>query len=63
MLEKGEIDCVAGCFTMTGRENQYNWAGPYMKSRQVVAVNPSSDITSLADLEGKVVAVHGNYAP
>lgn len=26
LLEKGEIDCVAGCFTMTGRENQYNWA-------------------------------------
>lgn len=63
LLEKGEIDCVAGCFTMTGRENQYNWAGPYMKSRQVVAVNPSSDITSLADLEGKVVAVQATTRP
>ena len=48
---------------MTGRENQYNWAGPYMKSRQVVAVNPSSDITSLADLEGKAVAVQATTRP
>ena len=32
-LENGEIDCLWGCFSMTGREELYAWAGPYMKSR------------------------------
>ena len=39
MLDAGEIDCVWGSFSMDGREEEYNWAGPYMVSRQVVAVN------------------------
>ena len=55
LLATGELDCVAGCFSMTGREADYRWAGPYMKSRQVVAVEPSSSITSFADLEGKAL--------
>ena len=38
-LENKEIDCLWGCFSMDGRENDYKWAGPYMVSRQVVAVN------------------------
>ena len=42
---------------MDGRENEYRWAGPYMISRQVVAVNMESDIYSLEDLEGKTIAV------
>ena len=48
---------------MTGRESEYKWAGPYMKSRQVVAVDPVSDIYTLADLEGKVVAVQSTTKP
>ena len=40
LLATGELDCIAGCFSMTGREADYHWAGPYMKSRQVVAVEP-----------------------
>ncbi len=63
LLADGTIDCVAGCFTMTGRESEYRWAGPYMRSRQVVAVNTSSDIKTLADLEGKVVAVQSTTRP
>lgn len=63
LLASGEIDCLMGCFSMTGRESDYNWAGPYMRSRQVVAVNPSSDIETLADLEGKVVAVQVTSKP
>ncbi len=63
LLAAGTIDCAAGCFSMTGREKEYRWAGPYMRSRQVVAVNPSSDIYALADLEGKVVAVQTTTKP
>lgn len=59
----GELDCIAGCFSMTGREADYRWAGPYMKSRQVVAVEPPSAITSFADLEGKSVAVQSTTKP
>lgn len=57
LLESGNIDCIASCFSMSGRESKYRWAGPYMKSRQVVAVAPESDIKTLADLKGKTVAV------
>lgn len=63
LLATGELDCVAGCFSMTGREADYRWAGPYMKSRQVVAVEPSSLITSFADLEGKSIAVQSTTKP
>lgn len=63
MLSSGELDCIAGCFSMTGREADYRWAGPYMKSRQVVAVEPSSSITSFADLEGKNIAVQSTTKP
>ena len=63
LLESGELDCVMGSFSMTGRENEYRWAGPYLASRQVVAVDPESDIYTLADLEGKVVAVQSTTKP
>ena len=63
LLESGEIDCIWSSFTMTGREDQYRWAGPYMISRQVVAVNESSDIYKLSDLKGKVVAVQSTTKP
>ena len=57
LLESGEIDCVWGCFSMAGREQQYQWAGPYMLSRQVIAVNANSGIYTWDDLAGKTVAV------
>lgn len=63
LLAKGEIDCIWSCFTMTDRENEYNWAGPYMKSRQVVAVNVDSDIKTFKDLKGKVIAVQSTTKP
>ena len=63
LLESGEIDCIWSSFTMTGREDEYRWAGPYMISRQVVAVNPGSEITQLSDLEDKVVAVQSTTKP
>lgn len=56
-LKNGEIDCLWSCFTMTGREDKYDWVGPYMYSRQVVAVQSDSDIYSLNDLKDKSIAV------
>ncbi|VYT82470.1 Histidine-binding periplasmic protein precursor [Collinsella aerofaciens] len=63
LLANGELDCVMGSFSMTGRENEYRWAGPYLASRQVVAVDPESDIYTLADLKDKVVAVRSTTKP
>ena len=63
LVESGAIDCIWGCFSMTGREDQYRWAGPYMLSRQVVAVNRDSDIYRLSDLAGKVIAVQTTTKP
>lgn len=56
-LSDGTIDCIWSCYSMTGREDKYQWAGPYMYSRQVIAVQTDSDIYSLSDLEGKNVGV------
>lgn len=63
LLADGDIDCLWCCFSMNGREENYRWAGPYMRSRQVVAVMPDSDITSLSELEGKTMAVHATTEP
>lgn len=51
-LSSGQADCLWGSFTMTGREDLYQWAGPYLYSRQMVAVRANSDIHTLADLAG-----------
>ena len=52
-----------GCFSMEGRLDDYRWAGPYIASRQVVAVNENSDIYKLSDLEGKNLAVQSTTKP
>ena len=63
LVESGGIDCIWGSFSMDGREDEYQWAGPYMLSRQVVAVNPDSTIRTLADLEDKTLAVQSTTKP
>lgn len=63
LIEYGDIDCIWGCFSIDGRENEYNWTELYMISRQVVAVNRSSDIYRLSDLEGKTIAVQSTTKP
>ena len=63
LVESGAIDCIWGCFSMDGRENMYRWAGPYMVSRQVVAVSADSDIRTLSDLAGKTVMVQSTSKP
>lgn len=62
-LDKGIIDCLWGSFTMTGREDKYLWAGPYMASYQVVMVGADSPIQTLSDLKGKSVAVQTTTKP
>ena len=62
-LALGNVDCLWGSFTMTGREDLYQWAGPYLFSRQVVVVRADSDIWTLADLAGKRVAVQATSKP
>lgn len=63
LLLNGDIDCIWSCFTMDGREDEYNWAGPYMSSEQVIAVNDDSDIYTLDDLNGKIIAVQSATKP
>lgn len=63
VLASGEVDCLWGCFSMTGREDRYSWAGPYMTSREVVAVREDSGIERLADLADKRIAVQATTMP
>lgn len=63
LLKNGDLDCVMGCFSMEGRLDDYQWAGSYMVSRQVVAVNPESNIYHLQDLAGKTLAVQSTTKP
>ena len=63
LVEDGAIDCAWGSFSMNGREDEYTWAGPYLHSRQVVAVRTGSDIYKLTDLEGKTLVVQSTTKP
>lgn len=63
LLSSHAIDCVWGSFSMNGREDKYRWAGPYMKSRIVIAVNKDSDIYTIEDLWDKTVAVQAASKP
>ena len=57
LLQDGTVDCLWAGFSMNGREDLYQWSGPYMRSCQVVAVRADSNIHELADLAGKRVGV------
>lgn len=63
LLSSHTIDCIWGSFSMNGREDKYKWAGPYMKSRIVIAVNKDSDIYTTEDLLDKTVAVQAASKP
>ena len=63
LLASGEIDCIWGSFSMNGRENDYNWAGPYLFSNQSVMVRASSKIYALSDLADKNISVQITSKP
>jgi len=55
-LTSGNIDCIWNGFTMTEeRLDAYAWTSPYMNNAQVVVVSADSGITTLDDLEGRVI--------
>lgn len=62
-LEEGTIDCLWGSFTMTEREKQYQWSGPYLYSRQMIVVWATGKIWRLQDLKGKRIAVQTTSKP
>lgn len=59
MLDSGAIDFIWNGFTYEGRENDYEWTVKYLNNSIVVLTN-KSDITSLASLAGKAVAVQSD---
>lgn len=63
LVENGTIDCIWSSFSMNGREDEYTWAGPYLRSRQVVAVRTGSSIHHLQDLEDKTLVVQSTTKP
>ena len=63
LVDDGTIDCIWSSFSINGREDEYRWSGPYMVSRQVVAVPEDSGITCLADLAGKRVVLQSTTKP
>ena len=46
LLADGTIDCLWSSYSMNGREDKYQWAGPYLYSRQMVAVRKESEINT-----------------
>jgi polar amino acid transport system substrate-binding protein len=54
---QGKFEAVASAATITPeREKEVAFSDPYYLSEQAILVKEGSDITSLAELEGKVVA-------
>lgn len=59
-LNSGAIDCIWNGFTINGREDEYAWSDPYVDNSQVFVVAADSGITSIADLENKIVLVQAD---
>lgn len=62
-LDSGNIDVIWNGMTMTGRENDYTWIGPYVDNSIVFVVMSDSGIATKDDLSGKnVVTQSGSSA-
>ncbi len=58
LLDSGDIDCVLATFTITDeRKESWDFSTPYFTDHVTVLVENESGITTLADLEGKMVGV------
>lgn len=56
-LDSGAIDCIWNGFTITGREDEYEWTIPYVDNSQVILTAADSGIQTAEDLAGKNVGV------
>ena len=54
-LDAGNIDCIWNGFTMTGREDNYTFVGPYVNNSIMFVVRADSDITEASQLAGQAV--------
>lgn len=54
-LNAGNIDCIWNGFTMTGREDNYAFVGPYINNSIMFVVRSDSGITEASQLSGKAV--------
>ena len=62
-LDAGNIDCIWNGFTMTGREDDYTWVGPYVNNSIMFVVTADSGITDASQLAGHpVVTQSGSSA-
>ena len=61
-LDSGNIDCIWNGFTVNGREDDYTFSVPYVDNSQVIVTAEDAGITSLDDLEGKIVCVQADSA-
>lgn len=66
-IKSGRIDAIWNCFTLNAeREATYGMSEPYLINSQLIVVPADSDVNTIADLKGKVVAVQddstGAYA-
>lgn len=58
LLENGEIDLVIATFTITDeRKETYNFSTPYYTDAVGLLVNKDSGISSIEDLDGKIIGV------
>lgn len=62
-LDAGNIDVIWNGMTMTSREDDYTWVGPYVDNSIMIVVMDDSGITSSEDLAGKnVITQSGSSA-
>jgi len=60
-IKGGTVDIGASAITITDKRlADYDFTTPYFEATQLIVVKSDSDITSLADLEGKKVSVQIN---
>lgn len=60
LLESEKVDCIWGRFMINGRADQYQWAGPYLKSPVVVCTRADDPVDTLNDLKNMTVATFVN---
>ncbi len=66
-MQGGQLDAGVSGFTYSEeREGAVQWSTPYCNSKQVVMVLANSDVDSISDLDGKLIAAQtgttGEYA-